>query len=455
MAAPAAEAVTRPALGTTTAAEQPPVLPGRRFLGLWWLSPVGVVLLIVPVTLGLAVIFTPEDFITYFRSPKRLTTSTALLFAQGAGVLVLGALLAQSGRAPERRSGRWPWFSERQLRVLERSATVLFRVTLLGYAAFVVAAARNGVRLDQVVTAIVQQDVFSGELERAIGTVPGITTLTQVGVAYAVVAVLLLMHGRDRRNLRRLAVLLGLTALRAFVLTERLAVVEIALPVVALLALRLADNARPRRLLLVAAPLPLVLLLIVGFGATEYSRSYQFFKERTDDGIVMFSLKRLGGYYATAYNNGQISLDHDRYPGRLPYTSLEALWTAPGIENLDLYDRLAGRDTGEQYVNLLQTYGNPEFNNPGGLPSAFVDFGRTGGLVFLFGVGLATGWGYRRFVHGDPAGVLLYPVAMIGLFELPRFLYWTLGRTVPIVLALLLVLRALHRSTRSERMAAL
>lgn len=426
-------------------------LPRRtgRFVGVWWLSPVGAVLLVVPPTLGLAVGFSSEDFLTYFRTPKVLTDSTALLFTAGATVLILGALLLQAGRSPERRPGRWPWLDDRQLSALERAATVLFRVTLIGYGSFVVAAARSGVTADDVLTAVLDQNVFTGELERTIGTVAGVTTLTQVGVAYAVVAVLLLCHGRDRRNIWRLVALVLLTALRAFILTERLALVEIALPVVAILAVRFADSdRRARRLAVLVAPLPLVVLLIAGFGATEYSRSYQFFKTRTDDGLVVFSLKRLSGYYATAYNNGEILLDHGGYPGRLPYTSLEALWTAPGVDGAGTYDRLVGRDAEEHYNRLLTTYGSPEFNNPGGLPAPFVDFGRVGGLVVLFGIGCLTGWGYRRFVHGDVAAVLLYPVAVTGLFELPRFLYWTLGRTVPIVLALLLVAYSLSRLRR-------
>lgn len=417
--------------------------------GVWWLSPPGAVALVVPITLGLAVLFSPADFLTYFRCPKSLTTETALLFAAGALVLTLGAMATQLQRPTARRAGRWPWFDERQLTTLERCATVLFRVTMVGYASFVVTALRNGVSPGDVLASFLAQDVSSGDLENTIGTVPGVTTLTQVGVAYGVVAALLLCHRLDRRNLVRLAVLGLVTTVRAFVLTERLALIEIAVPMITVLALRVAHRTSPRRRLLVRlAPLPLIVLLVAGFAASEYSRSYTFFKARTDDGLLMFSLKRLSGYYATSYNNGQVLLRYDNYPGRLPYTSIEAVWTAPGIENIGLYDRLVGKDSDEAYTRLLHTYASEEFNNPGGLPAPFIDFGRGGGLVVLLGFGLATGYGYRSFVQGRLGGVLLYPVVVTGLFELPRFLYWTLGRTVPTVLALLLVYLAVDRSTR-------
>lgn len=405
--------------------------------------------MMVPVTLGLAVRLSGTDFIDYFRTPKSLTTQTALLLAAGAGMLVLGALGTQIGRRPPRTEGTWPWLDARQLAVLRRASTVLFWVAMVGYASFALAALRNGVRPGDVVAAFLRQDVSSGDLEARIGTIPGVTTLTQVGVAYGIVATLLLIHRVDRRTIWRLVTLLVVTVVRAFLLTERLALVELVVPALAVLALRgCQSTSARRRLLLRVAPLPLVVLLVAGFAATEYSRSYTFFKTRTDDGLLLFSLKRLGGYYATAYNNGQVLLDHGEYPGRLPYTSLEAVWTAPGVEQLDLYDRLTGRDREQAYERLLGTYASPEFNNPGGLPAPFVDFGVGGGLVFLFGVGVVTGLGYRAFVEGRPGGLLLYPVVVTGLLELPRFLYWTLGRTVPTVLALLLVIRALHRLER-------
>lgn len=415
---------------------------------MWWLSPPGTVALIVPATLGLATAFSSADFLTYFRHPKSLTTETAMLFAAGAIVLVLGALAMQLDRPTGVRAGRWPWFDEQQLATLDRCATVLYRVTMVGYASFVVTAVGNGVTPGDVLASFLSQDVSSGEIETTIGTVPGVTTLTQVGVAYGVVAALLLCHRVDRRNVVRLLVLGVVTSTRAFVLTERLALVEIAVPAVAVLAMRASHRTSSRRRLFVRlAPLPMVLLLIAGFAASEYSRSYTFFKTRTDDGLVVFALKRLSGYYATAYNNGHVLLLHDSYPGRLPYTSLEAVWTAPGIDSIGLYDRLVGQDTDEAYTRILNTYASEEFNNPGGLPAPFIDFGRGGGLVVLLGIGVATGYGYRSFVEGRLGGVLLYPVVVTGLFELPRFLYWTLGRTVPIVLALLLVYRAVERST--------
>ena len=417
--------------------------------GVWWLSPPGAVAFVVPVTLGLAAYYSPADFRTYFRTPKSLTSGTAALFAVGGFALTLGALVAQSGTRQPTRPGRWPWLEEPQLAVLRRSSTVLYRVTLIGYLSFVLAAARNGVRAADVVSAVLRQNVASGRLEAQIGTVPGITTLTQVGIAWAVVATLVAVHRPDRRDGARAVVLGVITLLRAYLLTERLAVIEVAVPIIVVVLLRASQSPSSlRRAMVRVAPVPLVALLLLGFAASEYSRSYQFYKTRTNDGLLVFSAKRLSGYYATAYNNGQLLLTHEHYVGRLPFDTVQALWTAPGISQLHTYDRLTGRDQGQDYNDILNTYGNPEFNNPGGLAAPFVDYGQYGGLLALFCAGLATGLGYRAFVNGRVLALLLYPLVVTGLFELPRFLYWTLGRTVPAVVALLLVDRAVTRSRR-------
>jgi hypothetical protein len=424
----------------------------ERFPGVWWLSPAGAVLLVVPPTLGLAVAYTNDEFRTFFRSPKSLDTDTALLFGAGALCFILAGLATQVGRRPAPARGTWPWLDQRQLATLRRASTPLYVVTLLGYLAFLISGARNGVTFADLVDAVVSQDLYSeGGLKEAIGTVPGVTTLTQVGVAYAVVGTLLLLHSPDRRTLVRLLVLAFLTTARAFLFTERLALVELAVPVLVLLAMRASQSASPsRRLLLRLAPIPLVILLVAGFAASEYSRSYNFYKTRTSDGLVLFSVKRLSGYYATAYNNGHLVLAYNDYPGRLPYTTLEGLWSAPGIQQLDVYDRLVNRDQGEEYERILVTHANLEFNNPGGLPAIFADYGRKGGLVVLTVLGLLAGWAYRAFVGGRVPALLLYPLVVTGLLELPRFLYWTLGRTIPALIALLLVIWYVNRALRRQ-----
>ena len=84
----------------------------------------------------------------------------------------------------------------------------------------------------------------------------------------------------------------------------------------------------------------------------------------------------------------------------------------------------------------LKLHGNPEYNSPGGLVTPFVDWGTRGGFVFLAPAGGTLGVLYRRCVDGNTFAVVLYPSLTTGLFEFPRYVYWSLGRFTPPLVAL-------------------
>lgn len=415
---------------------------------LWWVSPAGCLLLVVPVSLLLAAGTSDSDFRLLYRTPKVVTGTQTLQFLAAGGVLLLGVLAAAArhGR-PAPRTSAWPHLPAVAAPVLARAADVVFRLTVVGYLATALAGVARGVTAAQLIGALTSQSNYGGDLRRAFAPVTGITTLTQLGIAYVVLGGVLLLADppADRRRQvgRRLAVVVLLGLLRAFFLTERLALLELVVPLVALLAVRARTRGRP---VLDLAPVIALPALAVVFGAFEYSRSWVFFRSRTTSSFPQFVLDRLAGYYATAYNNGAIALEHASFPGRLPYSSIEAFWTAPGVQQLDLYTRLTGVDAPAAAATLLAQYGTPEFNNPGGLSVPLVDFGVPGGLVAFLLLGLLVGTLWAQFQDGRGYGLLLYPVAFTGLLELPRYLYLTQGRLVPPVLALVLTAVALRRA---------
>jgi hypothetical protein len=418
--------------------------------GLWWASPAGSLLLVVPVSLWLAASTTDMSFRLLYRSPKVLTDDHVLLFAGGAAVLLLGALLAQAAR-PRSWPGRWPDLGQDQVALLARAADVCFWLTVVGYTSFAMAGAGRGVRLADLRAVLTSQSNYGGELKDAFAPVTGVTTLTQMGVAYVVLAGLLLICGHRRGVVRRLAVILVLALLRSFFLTERLALLEVLVPAILLLAVASHRRGDLRPALAPVLGLP---LLVVVFGVFEYSRSWTYFRSRTSASYPEFVIDRLAGYYATAYNNGAAQLVDGGWEGRLPYASLEAVWTAPVVAQLELYERLAGQDAVAAYTTVLRRLANPEFNNPCGVCTPFVDFGVLGGMLFLLLAGVLAGLCWTGFRDGEPFGLLLYPIVFTGLLELPRYLYWTQGRLVPPGLALVTVaflLRRGHPAARAER----
>jgi oligosaccharide repeat unit polymerase len=422
--------------------------------GLWWLSPVGALSLLIPVTLWLTQHLSTADFELFYREPKLVTGSNLALVT--VAVLVLASVAQLTARlAPSGTQRRLMPPGDAVPERLRTAARVLFWLTMLGYVAFGASGVARGVRPADIVQAFANQDNYGVNLKGQFGGIAGLTTLTQCGIAFVVVAVHLLARKRDGRLLAQVLLVVVLALLRSYINSERLALIEIAVPAVVIVAMAARRSRhRARRVMARAAPLVLAPLLLLLFAAFEYSRSWQFFKTRTDEPFALFALVRFVGYYATSYNNGYLQMQYGGFPGRLPLNSLAALWDAPGISALNLYDRLSAPIPAAS-DDLLERFANPEFNNPGGVTTPFVDFGMLGGFLFLALLGIVIGLLYRGFCDGAVTGSLLYPVVLTGLFDLPRYLYWTQGRVVPAWVALIVLAVVLVRAQqRAGRLAA-
>ena len=370
---------------------------------------------------------------------KALTGATVGLLVFGCLVFIAASLIPQLVRNRVV-DGPWPGFSPARRALLLTASTWLFWMTIVGYVVWIAAAFKNGLAPATLVDAVVHQNTYSGSIKDSFATIPGVTTFTQFGIAFVVVATLIMVHGRARRLPWQLAVVMMLALFRAFFLTERLAILELIVPIIAIVAMSRASVARGwLRGLLQAAPLLLLPLVLVVFGAFEYSRSWVYFAARTGGNFADFAIERLAGYYVTAYNNGQLMMTFEHLPGRLPLRTLDFLWTAPGVSQLNLYDRLSAPGSSTLFTDVLNQHGNPEFNNSCGLCDPFVDWGNTWAIVLLAVAGLLLGLAYRDFVNRRPIAIMIYPVFVTGLFELPRYLYWSQGRVIPPLVALVVV----------------
>lgn len=407
--------------------------------GLWWISPVGALALVVPVSLWAAWKLPDETYRRAWGTAKALTTPTTLLLLGGMLILMVGTALPLVS-ARRRAVGKpWPNFTDRQWSMLATASTWLFWLTVFGYAAMGAAGVARGVRPSDIIAAFVDQNNLSGQLKAAFAPITGITSFTQIGVAFVVVAALLVFHRSERKTWLRLALILFLAFVRSFVATERLAILELIVPLIVVAAFTYVGDPRPRiRGFVKLAPVILIPAVVAVFAVFEYSRSWVFYKQQSSGSFVDFALERFAGYYATAYNNGQLALDHLPLDGHVPYVSIQALWDAPGISQLNLYGILNGGpppDLGQ----VLTQYGNPEFNNECGLCDPFVDWGPVGGLIFFLCAGLLIGLVYRGFCNGSPVSTLVYPTLVTGLFEIPRYMYWTQGRVFSALVALVVV----------------
>ncbi|MDH3682284.1 MAG: oligosaccharide repeat unit polymerase [Acidimicrobiia bacterium] len=423
----------------------------------WWLWPVAPVALIVVTTLLVAGATPESTFERAWRTDKALDDWTVFLMFAGAVALMVGAAMAAlTERDPSSRPRQsWPGLSPTASILLRRAYPVLIGITLFGYAVWLGNGIRLGLSTADVVDVLETQDNFKLPIKQKLETLPGITTLAQVAMPAVIVGVIVDLDRPSRAVRWTYRAVILLAATRAFLLAERLALAELLVPVLVLRAMAAHQRSRVRgRFWLALSPLLALVVLVAGFAGSEASRSWTFYSSNTDQSLPAFASERLLGYYVTAHNNGAILLRHGSGTSDgLPVYTTAFVWEVPPGSQLggDATDDA----TGERW-DLLRRFGNPEFNNTSGLASPFADYGGIGGFSFLLVVGFVIGLVHLSFLHGRPTGVFLYPILYTGLLEVPRYLYWSQGRSTPaIVGAVGLAFFVAARARRAMRLRAI
>jgi len=405
----------------------------QRGRALWWLRPV-FPLSVLGLPLLLVAYLVPETtYQTLFRTDKyvdRDFVEMAVLVYAGfvAGTLLPGLW---GGRARPRAGG------ERDVIMYSRWLVwPLFAFTTFGYAAwFASAVLRTGLggtlnALTDVLldpsgadSAYVKDTVFAN--------VPGLTTFTQFGVLYVTLEAILWARGSSSKRLAflRFGAVVSLTLLRALLLSERLALVEVVVPVVVVLAAEAWARGR-RRVLLRTAPLYFGVGVFGLFAFAEYFRSWDFYRLQYGGSYLSFATDRFFGYYVTALNNAAVTYHH-AVPSPLRHTS-RAFFEIPVVGSVldGLYEAFIGRT--DEFQQLLTTYANPEFNNVSPVGLLLNEYSLLAPLAAVL-IGLVSTVLYRGFVGGRLYAMLLYPSWFVGLLEISRVYYWTDQRYFPVL----------------------
>jgi oligosaccharide repeat unit polymerase len=412
----------------------------------WWLNPAVVFTLACAAIALPAYLLSPAVYERYWRTSKHFNLDSLLLTFACAGVFSVGSIAGSSaGQVRTRIAGggvaveknRWaeriPWKSVSHL------FQAAFWLCLLGYAIWIGTAISRGASIgflrqvlagDKGALFIFQHDYL--------GTVGGLTTLTECGIPAMIFGCLLGNHFGFRVVRKRLSLIFALAVVRAFLNSERFATIELVVPFILVLVnvryLASEGLTRTKRLLLRYAPILGLTGLPVLFTTFEYYRSWNsFYADSGQYNLVEFGVSRLLGYYVTSFNNGAFLLTRARVVLGAPYFTLRFLWTFPVISNLtrDVFPHL-GFDTDDSFLRLLENQGvNPEFNSADGVLNPLVDFGLPGGLLYWFAIGIVCGMLYRLYLQRRPAGLCLYPFIYLGLMETPLALYWAEGKAIP------------------------
>jgi oligosaccharide repeat unit polymerase len=404
-------------------------LAGPAVLELWWLHPAWVFALVNGVTIAAAALMSETAYGVY--------GTGKFVDGEYVGLAALGIVAFAAGQWLAKSTGAAPRPSNQDVRLrLSAWFKVALGLTLLGYLVWSVGGALRGGSLDMLATIWNLDEKEAPEIRSELfRTMPGVTTCTQFGMAAVTLGILSGIGQRSSRVRRLLlGLLFGLASVRMLLISERLALIELAVPAI-LLCLRLTLLARAnlsrgaiRRLAL--APVAGLLGIVVLFGAAEYFRSWRFYQDRFDS-VADFTLWRLSGYYTTGHNNGVMAMK-TRGPWPMPYYTFEAFWRFPLITGSPLsYSAVNGFDPEEVHRATLTRYGTPELNNQGGLFSPAMDFGWIGYFIFWGVYGFIAGRLHRGFLSGSLSGLLMYPLVFMSLLEVPRLLLLCSVRTFP------------------------
>ena len=405
----------------------------------WWARPSRVVLfLLFPVFLLCGAL--DESAFALYKHSNKFFSGIAFLY--GLLALMAFALASACFEPSTARSGSAQLVSAV---AVDRALNLLIALVLGAYAIFMFPLLLK----PQLVIEVLQGSPSAMyDLRELLNRIPGITSLVSLGSLIA--AMVMLYSSLTEQPLpRRYRALFGLVVIlcvmRAWLWSERLAVIEMGLATVIALFARASAGGRQGGIRpLTFAPFAGVVALILVFGIGEYFRSWQFYRNVFPGTYTEFVLTRFSGYYATSLNNGAALFtlnDPVYFPTftiewfyRLPLWSL--LGTAIEDRPFDVND----------WMMFLEAYLNPEFNNPSGLYIPLFDFGTFVGIGVWGGLGLLSGYLCRAFAMGELPGMIIYPVWFTGVVEMLRIFYWGDQRFFPVMLAALFIVRYFRRS---------
>jgi hypothetical protein len=277
------------------------------------------------------------------------------------------------------------------------------------------------------------------EVRDSISTIPGVTTFTQLGVAYAIAYAIKAGGGVQKISaVERTGfwLVLALAIFRAYAWAERLAVIEVLVcyTIARMAYLPLANNRLRRGAAIAPAIGPLVLYVL--FTASEYFRSWEFYSNQYSS-VWAFTLDRLITYYATAVNNGiGILVETADWPYYNGAFVVDWLYIMPGVSGL--FESAFGNPRALTSF-FLETYLRPEFNSPTAYFRIVLDVGFLGSVVYCLAIGYLIGRAYVGFRRGHIFGLLTYPVWVLFLIESLRYSYLGETRIVPLAVGLAII----------------
>lgn len=288
-----------------------------------------------------------------------------------------------------------------------------------------------------------------------IGSTTGITSLVNMAPVFFSIYTFHWVHAEKPMATRYhvLAATLGvLTLFRVYAWSERLALIEAAIPFAVAAGLKMANGpATPaRRMGSLVGPFAAVPIIILYFGASEYFRSWQSGTYAGKTNFWEFAVGRFASYYYTSLNNGAGVLETLSWPSlRFENTLLWVHKFPFGVG--ESFGQFVGYPRGDfnHFDQFLSKYVDLEFNNPSGIFSVVYDLGLPLGIVYFCLIAVVAGYALNLYRQRHPAGALIYPILYLSFLEIYRYPYLGASRafTWLVGIGLVFVLAALMKKT--------
>lgn len=262
------------------------------------------------------------------------------------------------------------------------------------------------------------------ELKHSFKTIPGVTTWTQVSLVLGALRGLRwagVLPGRIKLISTFHLVFFGTLFIRAILWSERLALVEGAVPFIICAMPRITRTAGPQlKMLFRFLPLIVPVLLLIVFTAFESLRSWQYYSGHHAN-ILQFGWQRLFTYYFEAMNTGAATLN---------VSGFYETTTMPISKGA--YEMI--------YDGLYQGTLDPEYNNTSGIWYVGTKVGNLLFAPFMILLGIFFGTTWRAFVLGR-VWCLFFPIVFLSLMEIIRIPYWIgSNRVLPATVVIIAIL---------------
>lgn len=414
-------------------------LENMRLKKIWWIKPeIFIASTVMPLTLivfASAAAVLENNTVNY---DVPLFISTIHIVLTVIALLFLAIFSAVGRRLPTRNHARL---------VSENGLNFLFYCTCFGYIVWFGGLLAND--FGTVIGAMTGAEGAVYAVRASATTLPGITTLTQFGVAYScIVSAHFAAKTHTPLSLRNFAIIVLLALFRSIVYSERLALIEVVFPFMIALFVRAPDfranYRRPLNLLRPVFPYALVSGGAILFTAFEYLRSWVNAYSQQYDSVLVFGLERFALYYVTAVNNIAGFMNERGWPTFDGMFTLGWLYKFPFIGSSIINAIGPDFSLWDGYLNASASL---EFNNGSGILPVFQDWGIVLGGIFFISYGILAGRAFRLFKN-DLGGLgYAYPMFLYSLIELLRIGYIYDARVVATLIGMFIAVNVFRKKS--------